>query len=131
MCFLPTTKENKMSTRYSTAEVRSIVKQIEVDAKMAGLIPFESELVYSPGNAANGISGTVMCRSTAEDSNHTYIRDADDFLPEFTYKMTRTDHARLLEATLRVFYSFRKQRDEADRVKRQQLSEHVARRSGT
>lgn len=109
-----------MSTRYSTEEVRGIVKQIDVEAKMAGLISMDCGLVYSPGNVSNGISGTVMCYRTIHTENsrshREFIRDADDFLPEFTHKMTRTDHARLLSATLRVFYTFRKRREEAARA---------------
>ena len=122
-----------MSTRYSADDVRSIVKQIETEAKLAGLIPAESGLYYTPGNSSYSITGTVMCHSTAEDSKHQYIREADDFLPEFNYKMTRTDHGHLLSATLRVFHTFRKQREaveqEETRRKMNYLAEHVARRS--
>lgn len=124
-----------MSSNYSRAEVESIVKQIEVEAKEAGLIPLDSNLVYSAGNASNGISGTVMCYATVRgetgNPRREFIRDADDFLPVFTYKMTKNDQARVLNATLRVFHTFRKQREAAAAAKRRELSEHTARRSGT
>lgn len=106
--------------RYSTEEVRNIVSLLETEAKLAGLIPEDSGLDYQPGNATNGISGTVMCYQRVEGvegrSHREFIRAADAFLPEFNYKMTRTDHGRLLDAALNVFVAFRRQREEAARL---------------
>ncbi len=107
-----------MSTRYTADEVRSIVDQITIEAKMAGLIDMDSMLVYSPGNASNGISGMVDCYRTVRTehgrSHREYVRV--DFLPEFNHTQTKTDHAKLLIATLRVFYGFRRHREAADKL---------------
>ena len=97
-----------MAIRYSKAEVRSIVSQIDVEAKQAGLIPADSKLVYNAGNTNNTISATVICQG----ADGHYNRDADSFLPEFNGKMGPTEQARLLLATLRVFHSFRRNRSE-------------------
>lgn len=99
-----------MSTRYSAAEVRGIVDQINIEAKMAGLIPMDAFMSYHPGNTANGISGHVDVFRQDEDGYHM-IRV--DFLPEFTYRMTRTDHARLLDAARNVFFAMRRHREAA------------------
>lgn len=112
-----------MASRYSTEEVRSIVKSLEIEAKLAGMIPQDSGLDYQPGNVTNGISGTVMCYQRVEGvegrSHREFIRDADAFLPEFNYKMTRTDHARLLTAALNVFFAFRRKKEEDERLAKQ------------
>lgn len=99
-----------MSTRYSAEEVRNIVNHIKVEAMQAGLIPMDAFMSYHPGNAANGISGHIDVFRQDEDGYHT-IRV--DFLPEFTYKMSKTDHAKLLDATLRVFFAMRRMREAA------------------
>lgn len=104
-----------MSTRYSATEVRSIVDHIKTEAKMAGLIPMDAFMSYHPGNSANGISGHIDCFRQDEDGYHM-IRV--DFLPEFTYKQSKTDHAKLLDATLRVFFALRRMREEAERAAR-------------
>lgn len=114
-----------MSVRYSKAEVESIVKQIEVEAKEAGVIPADSRLEYRAGNTNYVSSATVRCFNADGEFN----READSFIPEFNGKMGPTEQYRLLEATLRVFHSFRKQRQEADKRKMSYLAEHVARRS--
>lgn len=102
-----------MSTRYSAAEVRGIVDQINIEAKMAGLIPMDALMSYHPGNTANGISGHVDVFRQDEDGYHM-IRV--DFLPEFTYRMTRTDHARLLDAARNVFFAMRRHREAAAKL---------------
>lgn len=101
-------------TRYFTAEVRSIVDQIALEAKMAGLIPMAAFVSYHPGNVANGISGDIDVFVQHEDGQYEIIRA--DFFPKFTYRMTRTDHARLLEAVLRVFFEFRRNREAAEKL---------------
>lgn len=100
-----------MSTRYSAAEVRNIVRHIEIEAKQAGLIPADSYMSYHPGNAANGISGYVDCFTVDETGGYHMHRV--DFLPVFTYKQTKTDHAALLNAALGVFHSMRRLRETA------------------
>ena len=102
-----------MSTRYSAEEVRNIVNHIKVEAMQAGLIPMDAYMSYPPGNAANGISGHIDVFRQDEEGYHT-VRV--DFLPEFTYKQTKTDHAKLLDATLRVFFAMRRMREEAERA---------------
>lgn len=102
-----------MSTRYSATEVRNIVNHIKVEAMQAGLIPMDAYMSYHPGNSANGISGHIDVFRQDEDGYHM-IRV--DFLPEFTYKMSKTDHGKLLDATLRVFFAMRRMREEAERV---------------
>ncbi len=103
-----------MSTRYSAAEVRSIVRQIEIEAKQAGLIPADSYMSYHPGNATQGISGYVDCFSVNEDGS--YRMNRIDFVPEFTYSQTKTDHAKLLDATLRVLFAIRRNREAAAKL---------------
>jgi len=94
-----------MATRYSAKEVSSIVDQISTEAKMVGLIPMDAHLTYHPGNAGNGISAVIDCWRQDEAGYHS-VRV--DFLPEFTYKQSKNDHAALLTATLRVFFSLRR-----------------------
>jgi hypothetical protein len=98
-------------SRYSTAEVESIVKQIEVEAKQVGLIPMDAFVTYHPGSTSNGITAALDCFTQGEDG---YKHHRMDFLPEFTYKMTRTDHALLLRAALNVFQSLRRLRERAE-----------------
>jgi hypothetical protein len=120
-----------MSNRYSVREVEAIVKHIELDAKEAGLIPAAAFMSYHPGNAGQGIAGYVDCIVQHEDGQYESVRT--DFIPKFPYHMTKTDHARLLNAVRDVFYAFRRNREEAEqeenRRKMNYLSEHVARRS--
>lgn len=110
-----------MSTRYTKAEVEGIVKQLDVEAKMAGILPLDHGLVYNSGNIQNGISATVMVKGP--DGN--YVHGYDRFIPEFTYKTGRTEQARLLAAALNVFYVFRLQREEAARAARLETPEEA------
>jgi len=96
-----------MSTRYSKNDVRSIVSQLDIEAKQAGLLPHDHKLVYNAGSTSNGISATVMVQGP--DGN--YVHGYDRFIPEFNYKLTTTDQYRLLSAAVNVFYAFRIQRD--------------------
>jgi hypothetical protein len=111
--------------RYTKAEVRGIVNQLDVEAKMAGLLPMDHKLEYNGGNTANGITATVMVKGPEGNYVHGY----DRFIPVFTYKTGPTEQARLLEAAVNVFYCFRLQREEAEKAKRRDLTEHVMRRS--
>lgn len=97
-------------SRYSRTEVESIVKQITVEAKQAGLIPSDAWMAYHPGNSSQGISGYVDCMREDADGYHP-VRV--DFIPEFTYKQSKTDHAKLLDATLRVLFAMRRLREAA------------------
>jgi hypothetical protein len=109
-----------MSTRYSVREVESLVKHIEVEAKQAGLIPMAAFMAYHPGNSANGISGYIDC-TVQDDAGYHPVRV--DFLPDFNYKQSKTDHAKLLDATLRVFFSLRRKREEDAREVKQRIKE--------
>lgn len=111
--------------RYSKSEVRGIVNQLEVEAKLAGLLPMDHKLSYSAGNTSNGISAQIF---TVNAEGQHVLRPL--FVPEFGYKTGPTEQAKLLGAALDVFFALRLQREEADRIKRRELSEHVARRSG-
>jgi len=99
-----------MSTRYSAPEVRSIVGQIEIEAKVADLIPMDAHLTYHPGNTSQGISASIDCWRQDEIGYHP-IRV--DFLPDLNYKQSKTDHAKLLGAALNVFFAIRRQREAA------------------
>jgi len=99
-----------MSTRYSSTEVRSILDQITIEAKQAGLIPMDTYVSYHPGNTANGISAVIDGFRQDEAGYHPVRLD---FLPDFNYKQSKTDHAKLLTATLRVFFSLRRHAEAA------------------
>ncbi len=93
--------------RYTKAEVRSIVATLEMEARVAGILPDDHRLVYNAGSTSNGISATVMV--TGPDGN--YVHGYDRFIPEFNYKITSSEQYRLLEAAVNVFYAFRVLRD--------------------
>lgn len=93
--------------RYTQNEVRSIVSQLDIEAKQAGLLPLDHKLSYNAGSNSNGISATVMVQGP--DGN--YVHGYDRFIPEFNYKTTSSQQYRLLEAALNVLYALRIQRD--------------------
>jgi len=93
--------------RYTKEEIRPIVATLEMEARVAGILPDDHKLVYSAGSISNGISATVMVQGP--DGN--YVHGYDRFIPEFTYKMTSTDQYRLLLAAVNVFYTFRIQQE--------------------
>jgi hypothetical protein len=95
--------------RYSKNEIRSTVATLEMEAKVAGILPDDHKLVYNAGSTTNGISATVMVQGP--DGN--YVHGYDRFIPEFTYKTTTTMQHRLLVAAINVFYTFRHQRESA------------------
>lgn len=90
-------------TRYTKAELRSTVATLEMEARVAGLLPDDHKLVYNAGSTSNGISATVMVQGP--DGN--YVHGYDRFIPEFTYKTTSAMQHRLLTAAINVFYAFR------------------------
>lgn len=97
-------------TRYTATEVRSIVSQLDIEAKQAGILPMDHKLVYNAGNTSQGISATVM----VQGPNGNYVHGFDRFIPEFTYKTGPTVQYRLLVAAINVFYALRwKQEREA------------------
>lgn len=100
--------------RYTKNEVRGIVSTLDVEAKLAGLLPMDHSLVYNVGNTTNGISATVMVKGP--DGN--YVHGFDSFLPEFSYRTGLTQQAQLLGAAMNVFYSLRRQREDAARAAR-------------
>ena len=113
-----TSLEEDTMTRYSATEVRSIVSQLDIEAKQAGMLPMDHKLVYNAGNTSQGISATVMVQGP--DGN--YVHGFDRFIPEFTYKTGPTVQYRLLTAAINVFYALRLQREEAARAAREQLA---------
>ena len=112
-------------SRYTRSDLESITAQLDMEAKEAGLLPYDHKLVYNLGNISNGISATVMVKGP--DGN--YVHGYDRFIPEFFYKTGMKDQYRLLGAALNVFHALRIQREDAAKAARAQLSEHVARRS--
>jgi hypothetical protein len=93
--------------RYTKADIRNTVAELESEAQQAGLLPEDHKLVYNAGSTTNGISATVMVQGP--DGN--YVHGFDRFIPEFTWKTTSTMQHRLLVAAINVFYAFRLQRD--------------------
>ncbi len=89
--------------RYTKAEIRSTVATLEMEARVAGLLPDDHKLVYNAGSTANGISATVMVQGP--DGN--YVHGYDRFIPEFTYKTTSSMQHHLLTAAVNVFYAMR------------------------
>jgi hypothetical protein len=94
-------------TRYTKADIRNDVWQLEREAHAAGLLPEDHKLIYNAGSTTNGISATVMVQVPGGN----YVHGFDRFIPEFTYKTTSTMQHRLLTAAINVFYAFRLQRD--------------------
>ena len=106
-------------SRYTRSDLESIVSQLDVEAKQAGLLPMDYKLVYNKGNTSQGISATVMVKGVSGN----YVSGFDRFIPEFTYKTSMRDQYRLLAAALNVFYSFRIQQEAAAKAARAQLDE--------
>lgn len=96
-------------SRYTRSDLESIVAQLSVEAKQAGLLPMDHFLVYNKGNVSNGISATVMVKGPFGNYVHGY----DRIIPEFTYKTTMKDQFKLLEAALNVLYALRLQKEKA------------------
>lgn len=96
-------------TRYTKADVRSIVNQFDVEAKQVGLLPLDHKLVYNAGSSTNGVTATVM----VQGPEGRYVSGLDRFVPEFNWKMTSTDQFRLIEAAVNVLYALRIQREAA------------------
>lgn len=99
--------------RYTRKEVEGIVRMLDVEAKMAGLLPMDHRLGYAAGNLTNGISAQVWTFDADGKPVHNFYR----FVPEFNYKQGPTEQARLLEAALNVFFALRMQREAAARKK--------------
>jgi hypothetical protein len=95
--------EEDIMARYTKDEIRSAVASLEMEARVAGILPDDHKLVYNAGNTSNGISATVMVQGP--DGN--YVHGYDRFIPEFTYKTTSTMQHRLLTAAINVFYALR------------------------
>lgn len=113
-------------TRYTKAEVKKLVKDLEVEAIQAGLIESDQQLQYEAGNTSYNIASVI--RVVDGDSN--YVSGLTHyFIPSFPYNAGPTQQASLVVAAKNVLIALRWQREEAARLARQQLSEHVARRS--
>jgi hypothetical protein len=93
--------------RYTTAEIKSLLAQVEIEAKMQGLLEWDYKLEYSKGGSA--IAPVLY----AEDRNGHVRRSTygSSFLPEFGYADGPKQVARSLECTLRVLYALRVQRE--------------------
>jgi hypothetical protein len=104
--------------RYSANDVRSLVSQLDIEAKQAGLLPFDHKLVYNAGSPSNGITATVM----VQGPDGQYVHGYDRFIPEFTYKTTATMQHRLLTAAINPLYALRWQRERAAASAREALA---------
>jgi hypothetical protein len=104
--------------RYTKNEVRSIVATLEMEARVAGILPDDHRLVYNAGSPSNGITATVMVQGP--DGN--YVHGYDRFIPEFNYKMASSEQFRLIESAVNVFYALRLQLESAAKAAREQLA---------
>lgn len=111
-------------SRYTRKDLESAVSILDVEAKLAGLLPMDHRLGYAAGNGSNGISAQIW--EFDKDGKPVH---GSRFIPEFTYKTGPTEQAKRIEAALNVFFALRMQREEAARTARMALSAHVARRS--
>jgi hypothetical protein len=92
-----------MSTRYTKAEVASIVKEIETEAIVSGLIPADHRLEYRAGNTSYHIATTIR----VVDGEGGYTTGLDRFIPAIPTTAGPTEQYRLLAATLAVFHALR------------------------
>jgi len=102
-----------MSTRYNRSDLESAVRQLDVEAKLAGLLPMDHRLGYAAGNQSNGISAQIWTFDADGKPVH-----GSYFVPEFTYKTGRTEQYKRIEAALNVFFAMRRMREEAERAER-------------
>lgn len=107
-----------MGYTYTKANVRSIVEQIDIEAKQAGLLPMDHRLQYEAGNT----SYHVQTRINVLNGENQYVTGLNDFLPEFSVKAGPTQQYTQLQSTLRVFHALRKQREAAAEAAREQLA---------
>lgn len=63
------------------------VRSLENEAKIAGILPMDARLYFSPGSTTNGISPTVVAYSTAGENNNR-LNPQPRFIPEFKIKDT-------------------------------------------
>jgi hypothetical protein len=85
--------------RASRKDCDDLVRQIEVRALVLGLLPAGGRLSYHPGNTTQGYAPQVEAYT---NHNHEYRPIHVDFLPEFTYRTTRTAAYAQLAATNRA-----------------------------
>jgi len=97
-----------MPIRYTTKEILSLVREIENEAKQAGILLSDHKLVFKPGNASQGIAATIAVR----DSGNFHVPGYGQFLPNFNHKSGPAEQYRLLMAVLNVFYALRNVRNE-------------------
>lgn len=86
-----------MSDRVTAKDIENVTSSIAETAKVLDLMPEGSKVLYSPGSVAMGYAPVV----SVFDPETNRDRQAG-FLPEFTYKTTRTEAYKLLRATLRA-----------------------------
>lgn len=92
-----------MSTRYTKTDVRKMVEALENIAKQAGVLPVDAKLVYSPGNASNGISAHIEAVMIQDNGHRNAV--SVRFIPEFTYKSTLREQSKMVEAAFNALHA--------------------------
>lgn len=93
-------------TRYTRSDLQNIVSQLDMEAKLAGLLPMDHRLGYAAGNQSNGISAQIWHFDADGKPVH-----GSRFFPEFTYKTGMKEQAKLVEAALNVLFALRRLRE--------------------
>ena len=109
-----------MSTRYSKAEVKSLVKDLEVEAIQAGLLSFDHQLQYEAGNTSYNIATVIR----VVDGNKEYVPSELQhyFIPSFAHNAGPTAQASLIVAAKNVLTALRWQRERAAEAAEKQLA---------
>lgn len=109
-----------MSTRYSKAEVKYLVKELEVEAIQAGLLSADHRLQYEAGNTSYNIATVIR----VVDGNNEYVPSELQhyFIPSFNYNAGPTAQASLVVAAKNVLTAQRWQRERAAEAAREQLA---------
>lgn len=92
-----------MSTRYTKTDVRKMVASLESIAKQTGVMPDHARLVYSPGNASNGIPASIECYAENDNGHRNTV--SVQFVPQFTYKSTLREQSKMVEAAFNALHA--------------------------
>jgi hypothetical protein len=89
-----------MSERITRADVVAATTWLQKEAHRLEILPKDAYLVFSPGNTTYGHAPEVSVFKQEADSNGRQTMRVH-FLPVFTYKTTRTEAWKLINATAR------------------------------
>lgn len=112
--------------RYTHSENQNMLTPISLQALELGLLEANEKLVYEKGGRG---TATVIRVVRKEDNGHRVGLSRPSWVPEFGYKDGPSVVGNALVRLSDVFYAIMRQREEAEKAKRRELSEHVARRS--